>query len=223
MYLGSRHLINLSLLKLLQIRANLDESLTPISTLTVGDVKNVFSKDNIRTTTSANAGFSINILDSKISQKDDILVANRFLTCFELFHKCYQIDMLTVGERDFGQHRNPRQSMLADNILTTERIPQGGTRDSSINAIETIGVGECRRATTLAPTGFSLSALRLDNSTYNSFHPKDGKVPQIEVEDYNLEQWFLLPKAELGQSGPDSEQLPQLSILQQLAETLCNS
>ena len=52
-YLGSRHFINLSLLR----ESSLDESLTPIFTrCIVGDVKNVLFRNNRRRTTSAFAG-----------------------------------------------------------------------------------------------------------------------------------------------------------------------
>ena len=63
-------------------------------------------------------------------------------------------NMLTVGERDFGQHPNPRHTdMLTNNISIRSPI-----KDSSTDAVETIGVEECRRVfhhRALTPTGFS--------------------------------------------------------------------
>ena len=94
--------------------------------------------------------------------------------------------------------------MLTNNISTKSPI-----KDSSTNAVA-IGVGECRHSmfhhrVALAPIGFS-SALHLDETTYNSFHAEDGKVPQIE--DYDLQQWLLLLKTEL--------EFEHQSLLQQL-------
>jgi len=104
--------------------------------------------------------------------------------------------------------------MLTNNISTKSPI-----KDSSTNAVA-IGVGECRHSmfhhrVALAPIGFS-SALHLDETTYNSFHPENGKqVLQTEVEGHDLQQWLSLLKTEL-ESGPDSEQRQPMSMLQQL-------